>query len=257
MTDISMQFLCLYIIPKKEIAQSSRCRFRCLSNTCYKSIDKFDGNEFIHLKFCEQRIQTMFIKKAFLLLVSLGWSCMAASGEVFMIGGVPVEITDIDVNGAGCPSDSVTVTATEENTQMVVLFSEYRAITDSANTVASSDCNIAIGLAVPAGFSVGVVGVDWRGTVVAGAGAFINFHREFFFSGTQGPSNDDYWFTPGFENFFLEDDPVFAVYSACDGLPLIARADTSATVVGANSLFTLRSADFESELLMTLNVQTC
>ncbi len=185
------------------------------------------------------------------------FSCVTMAGKIIMVGDVPVEVTDVGVNGSGCPTGSIDVTATEDNTQVVILFSEYRAITDSVNTLAVADCNISLGLAVPAGFSVGIVDIDWRGTVVAGAGSFINFHREFFFSGDRGESVDEFWSVPGFENFFLEDDPAFITYSSCSGNPLIARADTSATVIGANSLFTLRSADFQSKLLFTLSVQKC
>ncbi|MEJ2419721.1 MAG: DUF4360 domain-containing protein [Exilibacterium sp.] len=197
------------------------------------------------------------LKHALLVISSVFWSCMVFAGQTIMINGVPIDITEVNTNGAGCPPDSVTVTTTPDNKQAAVLFNAYRAVTNSTTTVAATDCNIAVGLAVEAGFSVGVVGIDWRGTVVNSGDGFINFHREFFFSGDRGESSDENWLTPGFENFFLEDDPVFVTFSPCDGKPLIARADTSATVVGANSLFTLRSADFESKLLMTLKVVPC
>ncbi len=197
------------------------------------------------------------VKQILLLMATAFFSCVTMAGKIIMVGDVPVEVTDVGVNGSGCPTGSIDVTATEDNTQVVILFSEYRAITDSVNTLAVADCNISLGLAVPAGFSVGIVDIDWRGTVVAGAGSFINFHREFFFSGDRGESVDEFWSVPGFENFFLEDDPAFITYSSCSGNPLIARADTSATVIGANSLFTLRSADFQSKLLFTLSVQKC
>ena len=197
----------------------------------------------------------MFNKMLFAVIVT----CMAtvASAKVIMLNGQPVNITSIDANGAGCSSDTVVVTSTPDNTQAAILFSTYKAMTDTNNTVAVSDCNIAVGLAVGAGFSVGIVDIDWRGSVFTSPGAFVNFHREYFFSGHQGPVTDTYWNGGGFENFFLEDTPIFVNYSSCDGKPLIARFDTSATVIGGNSFFSLRSADVKSELLLTLKVRPC
>jgi Domain of unknown function (DUF4360) len=180
-----------------------------------------------------------------------------ASSKTVIIDDTPIEIGDIVANGAGCPDGTVAASATDDNTQVAVLFSMYKAITNNIDTLAVSDCNIAIPLTVGPGFSVGIVDIDWRGTVISAPGAFVNFHREFFFSGNGGPFNDTEWASAGFENFLLNDRPTFVHYSDCDGSALIARADTSATVSGANSLFSLRSADISAELLLTLQVHPC
>lgn len=194
--------------------------------------------------------------KGITLAVTTGFTPFALAATIH-ISGIPIEITSVDANGSGCKPDSISVTTTPDNTQAAILFSDYRAQTTSDMTVANSDCNIAVGLSVEPGFSVGIIGIDWRGTTVTSPGAFINFHREFFFSGTKGPAKDDFWSDAGFDNFFLEDDPVFVTYSDCDGTPLIARADTSATVVGTNSFFSLRSADIEAALLLNLQIRRC
>lgn len=196
------------------------------------------------------------IKQAMLVAMMLGWTG-SALGETIMVDGVPIEITEVNSNGSGCAPGTVTVTTTPGNKQVAVLFRDYRAITDSDSQVAAADCNVAIGLAVGRGFSVGIVGIDWRGSIVTNTNAYVNFHREFFFSGSPGPAADTDWDGGGFENFFLEDDPKFVIYSPCGGDELIARADTAATVIGPNSLFSLRSADVNARLLLTLKIKRC
>lgn len=196
------------------------------------------------------------INKAVLSVALLLCSSFAMSKTV-LINGTPIEIGEITANGSGCPQGTVTASANADNTQVAILFSQYKAVTNAANPNDTTDCNISIPLSVDPGFSVGVIDIDWRGSVFVKDGAFINFHREFFFSGSEGPSEDKYWYQPGFENFVLNDTPVFVHYSSCDGTPLIARADTAATVIGENSLFSLRSADVSAELLLNLNVKRC
>ncbi|MFA0813442.1 DUF4360 domain-containing protein [Microbulbifer epialgicus] len=187
--------------------------------------------------------------------------CSILSGPILaktiLIDGQPIEIGDINVNGTGCPDGSVTATATNDNKNIAILFSNYSAITNSANPIATSDCNIALPLSVEPGFSVGILDIDWRGTVFSAPDALINFHREYFFSGSQGPSHDNNWNGTGFENFLVNDRPPFVYYSGCDGEALIARADTAATVIGADSLFSLRSADVGAELLLHVQVIPC
>ncbi|BBM04061.1 DUF4360 domain-containing protein [Microbulbifer sp. GL-2] len=187
--------------------------------------------------------------------------CAIFSGPLLaksiMIDGQQIEIGEIAVNGTGCPVGSVAATATDDNKNIAILFSSYSAITNSANPVANSDCNLAIPLSVEPGFSVGILDIDWRGTVYSAPGSLINFHREYFFSGNQGPSHDNNWNSSEFENFLLNDRPPFVYYSGCDGEALIARADTAATVIGADSLFSLRAADVGAELLLNVQIIPC
>ncbi len=195
-------------------------------------------------------------KQSILIALMLTWAGSALS-ETIMVGSVPIKITSVVSNGSGCAPGTVSVTSTSDNKQIAVLFSKYKAITNSISQVASADCNVAIGLAANRGLSVAIVGIDWRGTAYADMNSYVNFHREFFFSGSTGPSSDTEWSGDAFENFFLEDDPRYVIYSPCDGRPLIARMDTAATVTGPNSLFSLRSADVNARLFLTLKTKPC
>ncbi|MCH9690572.1 MAG: DUF4360 domain-containing protein [Gammaproteobacteria bacterium] len=195
-------------------------------------------------------------KKIFLGICIFIYSGFAI-GKTLIINGEEITIGPISVNGIGCPNGTVTATATADNKNVAILFSAYSAITNAEAPVATTNCNIAIPLSVDPGLSVGILDIDWRGSVFAAPGAFINFHREFFFSGDVGPFKDTNWSSSGFENFLLNDRPPFASYSSCDGGALIARADTSALVIGADSLFSLRAADVGAQLLLSINVRPC
>ncbi|WP_299588858.1 DUF4360 domain-containing protein [uncultured Microbulbifer sp.] len=197
----------------------------------------------------------MFKQLLTLTLCSIFSSSILAKS--ILIDGQQIEIGEIAVNGTGCPAGSVTATATDDNKNIAILFSRYSAVTNSTSPIASSDCNLALPLSVEPGFSVGILDIDWRGTVFSAPGSHINFHREYFFSGNQGPSHDHNWNSSGFENFILNDRPPFAYYSGCDGEALIARADTVATVIGAESLFSLRSADVGAQLLLNIQIIPC
>ncbi len=193
-------------------------------------------------------------KRLLFLVCVFFMSHIATAGELLLIDNEPVEITGISTSGTGCPSNSVVPSLTSDNTQVALLFNAYRIITTNDPAVIPRDCTIEISLAVPEGLAVGVVGIDWRGTVVAGSGAKIKFHRKYSYSGKNGRTANKQWVRPGLYNFFLEDYPLQAHYSSCKGEPLTIRIDTSATVDGPSSLFTLRSADFESKLTLSLDV---
>lgn len=184
-------------------------------------------------------------------------SSFTASAKTLIINGTPIVIGKIIVNGVGCPSGSVEATANSDNTQVTILFNQYNAVTNATNTVAISDCNIAIPISVSSGKSVGIVEIDWRGQVLTHEDTFATFHREFFFSGERGPTNDTTWQDSGVKYFNLSDDPDFTHYSSCDGKPMIARADTAVSVVGANSYFSVRSADVSSKLLFKVDIKDC
>ncbi|MCH9690573.1 MAG: DUF4360 domain-containing protein [Gammaproteobacteria bacterium] len=197
----------------------------------------------------------MLYKILILMVISL-FSTFSLSKEL-IINGQIINIGPIVANGSGCPRGTVTAVASGDNKAVAVLFSNYNAFTNEDNPIAISDCNVAIPLSVGPGFTVGIVDIDWRGTVFSTGGTFINFHREFFFSGSVGPFRDTNWTSSGFENFVLNDRPSFVEFSDCNGGELIARADTAAAVAGPNGLFSLRAADVGSELLLTVKVEPC
>jgi Domain of unknown function (DUF4360) len=177
--------------------------------------------------------------------------------KTLLINGEEIVIGPITTVGSGCPPGTVIPVANDDNTQIAILFSAYEAVTNAEFPALMTNCSVAIPLSVGPGFSVGILDIDWRGSILASAGSFINFHREFFFSGAAGPVRDTNWFGFDFENFNINDNPGFVHYSGCDGGSLIARADTVATVSGANSIFSLRAGDVTAELLLTVEVFPC
>ena len=178
------------------------------------------------------------IKHAIFISAAVLYSGVVTS-ESIVVDGIPVEILSVEANGAGCPPGSVTLTVDSNNPHISAYFSAYKASTDSTTVTAATDCNVAVSLATEAGYSVGISSVQWRGFVSSSPGSSINFHREYFFSGSQGNSFDENWNGSGFEHFFIEENLSPAPQSPCDGRSWIATLSTSSSVP---SLVTLRQA---------------
>jgi Domain of unknown function (DUF4360) len=163
-----------------------------------------------------------------------------AIGNTRPINNVPMEIISVSANGSGCSAGTVNVTVS--NTEINILFASYKAVTNAENTLAVAECNISIMFSVPPGYSIGITGIDWVGLVLAASGAFVNFHRELFFEGQQRPTEDTNWVGSGFEYFTITDDSVLGNHSRCDGSPITFHAVTKASIIGANSSFSLEQA---------------
>jgi Domain of unknown function (DUF4360) len=191
-----------------------------------------------------------------ILSVLLASFASAAFCEMLMVNNVPVEVGPVEADGSSCHENTVSVGVTDDNIQVTVRFEEYEAVTNDEMPVVTANCSIAVPLSVQPGYRVSILGMDWHGSVLTAPGAFVNFHREYFFSGTAGPVEDSNWSDSGYKHFHLEDDLAFNPQSDCNGGALIARADTSALVGGANSFFTLHETDDEG-LLFEISITEC
>lgn len=138
-----------------------------------------------------------------------------------------IVILDADYGGTGCPAGSAAVVFAGNTLSM--LFDAYTAATSPGQQTDRKSCNFAVALLVPAGFTVAVVKVDYRGfadipdSPHRGFGMLV---AEYFWAGSRGPRQIRY-FWPGFFGLWMESDTTGgAVWSPCGG-EVIARANTS------------------------------
>lgn len=107
--------------------------------------------------------------------------------------------------GNGCASGTARATLSPDGQQISILFDNYIA-TAGGYTQLEMDrknCDIAIPVRVPQGYSVAVFAIDYRGFAVIPEGGRVRFSADYFFAGRssrryskeyQGPFNDNYTF---------------------------------------------------------------
>jgi hypothetical protein len=96
-----------------------------------------------------------------------------------------VTVQVVTVNGSGCPKDTVQVAVSPDNTAFTVTYSAYTATVgpDSKPTDARKNCQAALQVNVPNGFSYGIVKVDYRGYAQLAKGATALLKSGYYFQG--------------------------------------------------------------------------
>jgi hypothetical protein len=137
----------------------------------------------------------------------------------------PIEVIDADYGGTGCPEGSAAVVIAGNTLSM--LFDEYVAQTYPGYQTSRMSCNFAVALHVPAGYTIALLKIDYRGFADIPAGGRGTFRAEYFWAGSRGPVyTRNFW--PNFFGDWIETDFVGgAVWSPC-GTDVIARGNTSA-----------------------------
>ena len=108
---------------------------------------------------------------------------------------LPASADDISLGapgygGTGCPAGSVSATLSPDGKSLSMLFDEY-TVSAGGTTGRAFDrkaCNVAIPVHVPNGYSIAVLGVDYRGYNHLPPRAASQFNVEYFFAGGRGPA---------------------------------------------------------------------
>jgi hypothetical protein len=113
----------------------------------------------------------------------------------------------VTVNGSGCPKGTTAVAVSPDNTAFTVTYSQYTAKVgkeSTSSTDARKNCQLAVNVHVPSGFTYAVVSADYRGFAHLEKGASGVERANYYFQGyTQttfvqhtitGPLDDDWQF---------------------------------------------------------------
>jgi hypothetical protein len=151
-----------------------------------------------------------------------------------------IEIVDADYGGSGCPEGTASVVIIGNSLSM--LFDEYVAQTYPGYRTSRMSCNFAVALRVPAGYTIALLKIDYRGFADIPSGGIGRFRAEYFWAGSSGPVySRTFW--PGFFGDWIDTDYVGgAVWSPC-GTDVIARGNTSAVARKSSP-----SSSYEAEL---------
>lgn len=98
-------------------------------------------------------------------------------------GRITVEV--VGVNGSGCPAGTTQVAAAADNTAFTVTYSDYLAQTGagSGGVEFRKNCQLALRVHVPQGFTYAIARADYRGFASLQRGAFGQQRAGYYFQG--------------------------------------------------------------------------
>jgi hypothetical protein len=165
--------------------------------------------------------------------------------------------------GTGCPAGSASVSLSPDNSAISILFDQYVVDTGGTKSFDRKNCNIAVPVHVPQGFSVAVMAIDYRGFMQLPEGARANLMVNYFLAGQgHGVSTNKPFYGAMSDNYLKSDQLGLQsiVWSAC-GADTILRANTSMFVSTNQNLdeamATVDSADIRSGLIYHIQWRTC
>lgn len=113
----------------------------------------------------------------------------------------------ITINGSGCPEGTVAVAVSPDNTAFTVTYSKYLAQVGPslAPALARVNCQLAVQVHVPQGFTYAIASADYRGFAHVEKGAIVQEQADYYFQGNpqttyvthtfDGPMDDNFQVT--------------------------------------------------------------
>ena len=165
--------------------------------------------------------------------------------------------------GTGCPAGSASVALSPDSKAISILFDQYVVEAGGATAFGRKNCNIAVPVHVPQGYSVSVFAIDYRGFIGLPYGGRATLNVDYFLAGQgrgvhtsksfSGPASTDYIKS---DNLGLE----AIVWSSC-GADTILRANTT-LLVNSNgrreqAMATVDSADIQAGLIYHIQWRRC
>lgn len=186
----------------------------------------------------------------------------------FSIATIGAQADDIRLGnpqygGSGCPGGSASVALSDDRKSISFLFDQYIVEAGGSKSFDRKNCNIAVPVHVPNGYSVSVFAIDYRGFTGLPSGGRAQLAVDYFLAGGgrgvrttktfYGPTSTDYLKS---DNLGLQ----AVVWSKC-GADTILRANTTMTVNSNNrrdqAMATVDSADFQAGIVYHLQWRRC
>ena len=163
--------------------------------------------------------------------------------------------------GTGCPGGSASVSLSRDGKSLTVRFTRY-AVSAGGSTGRTFDrksCSLAIPVKVPAGKSVSILAIDFRGYNSLPTSAKSEFRVEYFIAGGQGPVFVRSFNGPR-QGTFQTSDKLTArsvVWSACGaGVTLRTNSSLKVTTSGGRAASaSIESQKVKSAIVFTLQLR--
>jgi hypothetical protein len=195
-------------------------------------------------------------KKIVLLIGILLSSLTAAAADTIALG-------DPQYGGTGCPAGSASVALSPDNSALSILFDQYVVEAGGSKSFDRKNCNIAIPVHVPNGYSVSVIAIDYRGFVGIPSGGRAQLNVDYFLAGNGRGVRTTKTFRGPYSEDYLKSDSLglqAIVWSGC-GADTILRANTTMLVQSNGrremAMGTVDSADVQAGLVYHLQWRSC
>lgn len=175
-----------------------------------------------------------------------------------------VRLGDPEYGGTGCPAGSAAVALATDAKSLSILFDRFVVEAGGATgrTLERKNCNIAVPVHLPQGYSVSIFQIDYRGFNSLPYGAYSRFNVEYFFAGAQGPGYEKTFYGRLEDEFLIRNSLLESavVWSPC-GQQVILRANTG-MLARTNNLnqatySSIDSVDVSSGLTFNLRWKRC
>lgn len=195
------------------------------------------------------------MNKAIVLMCTLLLSGIAHANRL--------ELGEPAYGGTGCPAGTASVALSPDNLSLSILFDQYVVEAGADKAFDRKNCNIAIPVKVPQGYSVSVFAIDYRGFIGIPSGGRAQLAVNYFLAGDGAGIRTQKTFTGPFSSDYIKSDSLglqAIVWSAC-GASTNLRANTT-LLVQSNSrrqqaMATVDSADVQAGLVYHLQWRRC
>lgn len=131
-----------------------------------------------------------------------------------------IVIDVVTVNGSGCPAGTAAVAVSPDNTAFTVTYSQYMAQVGvgAKPTDFRKNCQLALNVHVPSGFTYAILQADYRGYAYLEKGASATQRANYYFQGTSPTTMASHPFSgPLDDNWQTQDvsDVASLVYAPC------------------------------------------
>lgn len=174
-----------------------------------------------------------------------------------------LQLGEPQYGGTGCPFGTASVAVSPDQSAISILFDQYVVEAGGAKAFDRKNCNIAIPVHVPQGYSVSVFAIDYRGFTGLPSGGRAQLNVDYFLAGNgRGVHTSKSFYGPVSTDYLKSDSLGMQaiVWSAC-GADTILRANTTMLVQSNGrremAMATVDSADIQAGLIYHIQWRRC
>ncbi|GAA3905323.1 DUF4360 domain-containing protein [Actinoplanes auranticolor] len=181
-------------------------------------------------------------------------------------GAMTVKV--VGANGSGCPPGSIAILPSEDNTAFTVIYSEYTAQVgpDIKAAERRKNCQIALDIRVPGGFTYTIAQVDYRGYAQLAPGSSGVQTAGYYFAGNSQTARSQHNLKGPKDGYWQKSDELGITslnYKPC-GVEVNLNINTELRVNGGwsdvkktTSMLTMDSTDWSTKTIFHLSWKKC